>query len=166
MVSAIFKEFLVVARKGRLPMCNQQIFDAEGDGSQDDGTLFSLSGEFFEAARVLLATPPVRLGYSSAIYYLLGHSAELMLKAFLYKNRQTVSDLKKLNHDLEKLVYRARKAGLSEGVQFDQILHLAATYEKKYFEYRTKTRKTLPNLDLLTEEIEKLQSAVFDSLRE
>ncbi len=58
------------------------IFRAEGDGSQDDGTLYSLSDEFLEAARVLQATPPTRVNFSSAAYYLLGHSAELILKAF------------------------------------------------------------------------------------
>jgi hypothetical protein len=147
-------------------MCYKQIFDAEGDGSQDDGTLFSLSGEFLEAARVLLATPPVRVGYSSATYYLLGHSAELMLKAFLCKHGQTISDLRKLNHDLEKLASRARDAGLPEKVQLDQILHLAAAYKEKSIEYRTRKRKTFPSLDLLTEEIESLQSAVFDRLWE
>lgn len=147
-------------------MCYHQIFDAEGDEGQDDGTLFSLSGEFLEAARVLQATPPVRIGYSSATYYLLGHSAELMLKAFLYKHGQTISDLKKLNHDLEILASRAREAGLSEKVQLDQILHLAGAYKEKTFEYRMRKRKTFPSLDLLTVEIESLQSAVFDRLWE
>lgn len=147
-------------------MSCQQIFDAEGDGGQDDGTLFSLSVEFLEAARVLQATPPVRVDYWSATYYLLGHSAELMLKAFLHKHGKTTSNLKKLNHDLEKLASSARELGLPEGVQLDQILCLSATYKEKTFEYRTRKRKTLPNLDLLTEEIERLQSAVFDRLWE
>jgi len=147
-------------------MSYQQIFDEEGDGSQDDGTLFSLSGEFLEAARVLQATPPVRINYSSATYYLLGHSAELMLKAFLYKHGQTISDLRKINHDLEKLAARAREKGLPEKVQLTQTLHLAGTYKEKSLEYRTRRRATFPSLDLLTEEIEKLQSAVFDKLRE
>lgn len=156
----------MLARKGRFPMCYQQIFDAKGDGSQDDGTLFSLSGEFLEAARVLQAAPPVRTGYSSATYYLLGHSAELMLKAFLHKNGQTISDLRKVNHDLKKLASLAREAGLPEKVQLDQILHLAVAYKEKSFEYRTRKRKTFPTLDLLTVEIERLQSAVFDRLWE
>lgn len=156
----------MAARKSKLPMCCQQIFDAEGDGSQDDGTLFSLSGEFLEAARVLQATPPVRTGYSSATYYLLGHSAELMLKAFLHKHGQTISNLRKVNHDLEKLASLAREAGLPEKVQLDQILNLAGAYKEKSFEYRTRKRKTFPSLDLLTVEIERLQSAVFDRLWE
>jgi len=47
-------------------MCYSEIFDAVGDGSQDDGTLYSLSDEFLEAARVLQATPPTRVNFSSA----------------------------------------------------------------------------------------------------
>jgi len=147
-------------------MCYQQLFDAEGDRSQDDGTLFSLSGEFLEAARVLQATPHVRIGCSSATYYLLGHSAELMLKAYLYKHGQTISDLKKLNHDLGRLASCAKEAGLSEKVQLVQVLLLAGAYKEKSFEYRTRKSKKLPSLDLLTVEIERLQSAVFDRLWE
>jgi hypothetical protein len=145
-------------------MCYQQIFDADGDGSQDEETLFALSGEFLEAARVLQATPPTRIGYSSVIYYLLGHSAELMLKAFLYKHGQTIIDLRRLNHDLRKLASRAREAGLTDRVQLDQILCLGAAYKEKVFEYRVKRRNAFPSLDLLTKEIERLQSVVFDKL--
>ena len=142
------------------------IFNAEGDGSQDDGTLYSLADEFLEAARVLQATLPTRVNYSSATYYLLGHAAELMLKAFLYKHGQTISDLKKINHDLKKLSSLARAKGLPDKVQLVQIAHLAGTYNEKGFEYRTMKRKTFPSIDHLTEEIEKLQSAVFDRLWE
>lgn len=145
-------------------MCYQQIFVAGGDGSQDDSTLFSLSAEFLEAALVLQATPPVRVNFSSAAYYLLGHSAELMLKAFLHKNGLSIDELKKINHDLKKLIYLAKEKGLPENVHLEQVLQLADAYKNKSFEYRTKKRKTFPNLDLLTEEIEGLQSAVFDKV--
>ena len=97
-----------------------QVFDAEGDGSQDEGTLFSLSAEFLEAARVLQETPPIRVKYSAVVYYLLGHSTELMLKAFLVKSGFSVSELKKLNHDLQKIVASARRNG------FPETVHLAA----------------------------------------
>ena len=143
-----------------------EIFEAEGDGSQDDGTLYSLSDEFLEAARVLQATPPVRVNFSSAAYYLLGHSAELMLKAFLFKHGVSINELKKIGHDLEKLVCHARKKGLAEKVHLQKILELAETYKDKSLEYRTRKKKTFPSLELLTEEIEGLQSAVFDRICE
>ena len=143
-----------------------EIFEAKGDGSEDDCTLLSLSDEFLEAARVLQETPPIRVNYWSATYYLLGHSAELMLKAYLYKHGQTINDLRKINHDLEKLVTRAREKGLPEKVKLNHVLHLAGAYNDKSFEYRTRKKKSFPPLDLLTEEIERLQSAVFDRLWE
>ncbi len=147
-------------------MFYQQVFDAGGDGRQDDGTLFSLSAEFLEAARVLHATPPMRVKFSSATYYLLGHSAELMLKAFLYKHGQTIIGLMKINHDMEKLALLAREHGLSEKTQLTHISHLASAYKDKSFEYRIRKKRTLPDLDLLIEEVKALQSAVFDKLWE
>lgn len=143
-----------------------EIFVAEDDGSQDDGTLFSLSDEFLEAARVLQETPPVRVGYRSATYYLLGHSGELMLKAFLFKHGLSIKELRKINHDLEKLATLAREKGLPEKVGLIHVLHLAASYKDKGFEYRTRKKLTFPPIDLLTQEIKVLQSAVFDRLWE
>jgi hypothetical protein len=140
------------------------IFDDEGDGSEDDGTLYSLADEFLEAARVLHATPPTRVRFSSAAHYLLGHSAELLLKAFLYKHGIPIYQLKKIGHDLEKLVACAREKGLPDKVQINQILDLAKTYKDKRFEYRNRKRRKMPNLDILTEEIEDLQSAVFECI--
>jgi HEPN domain-containing protein len=106
----------------------------------------------------------VRVKFSSATYYLLGHSAELMLKAFLFKHGQAITDLRKINHDLEKLASLARDKGLPEKVQLVHISHLASAYKDKSFEYRTRTKRTLPDLDLLIEEVKALQAAVFDKL--
>lgn len=145
-------------------MCGQDIFDSEGDGSQGDGTLFSLSVEFLEAARILRATPPIRVNCSSATYYLLGHSAELVLKAYLYKHGKTIGDLRKINHDLKKLVILARLEGLSNRVSLEQVLKLAAVYKEKSFEYRTKEKKVFPTISLLIGEIEGLQAVVFGLL--
>lgn len=138
------------------------IFNAEGDGGENDGTLFSLSLEFLEAARVLQEVPSTRIGFSLPTYYLLAHSAELMLKAFLHKREIAISDLKKIGHDLEILVDRAKGKGLPENVNFQQILQLADAYKCKNFEYRKHKRETFLSLDLLTKEIETLKSVIFD----
>lgn len=142
------------------------LFETEGDGNQDDGTLYSLSDEFLEAARVLQSTSPTRVNFSSATYYLLGHSAELMLKAFLFKHGVAIAELKNINHNLEKLVCRAKEKGLPEKVHLHQVIGLADTYKDKSFEYRTRKRKTFPDLELLIEEIEGLQSVVFNHICE
>lgn len=139
-----------------------EIFEAEGDDSQDDGTLFSLSDEFLEAARVLQETPPIRVGYRSATYYLLGHSAELILKAFLFKHGLSVKELRKINPDLGRLASLAREKGLPERIGLTHVLHLAVPYRDKGFEYRARKKLTFPPIDQLTQEVKALQSAVFD----
>lgn len=140
------------------------IFEACGDGSQDEGSLYSLSGEFLEAARLLRATPPTRTNFSLVIYYLAGHAAELMLKAFLYRQAMSVSQLKILGHDLEKLVMQAREKGLSDKAMLPNIRQLASAYMNKDFEYRKRAKRTFPDLDLLIEEVNNLQSVVFDNI--
>ncbi len=84
----------------------------------------------------------------------------------MFKHGVSINELKKIGHDLEKLVAHAKKKGLPEKVHLQQILGLAKTYKDKDLEYRTRKRKTFPSLDLLTEEIEGLQSAVFDRICE
>jgi len=138
-------------------MDNSEIFEAE-----NDCTLFSLSDEFLEAARVFQETPPVRVNYKSVTYYLLGHSAELMLKAYLYKHDLSIKDLTNIRHDLKKLIKLAKEKGFPEKVKLNHILDLANTYKDKKFEYRKEKNESLPPIDLLTEEIKSLQSAVFD----
>ena len=131
---------------------------------EDDSTLFSLSDEFLEAARLLQTTSPTRVNYSTAVYYLLGHSAELMLKAFLYKHGKTIGQLKKSGHDLKELIRLSIDSGLPESVNIKQILRLSDAYNNKRFEYRTRDFKRFPNLDLLTQDIKLLQSIVFDRI--
>ena len=145
-------------------MSHTAIFEAEGDGSQDDGTLYSLSGEFLEAAMVLQNTPPIRVNYSSASYYLLGHAAELMLKAFLYGHGVTMPELKKMGHDLGILVTTSIEKGLPKTASLNQIRQLAEIYREKSLEYRERKKETFPNIGLLTEEIKALQAAVFEKI--
>jgi hypothetical protein len=114
----------------------------------------------------LQATPPTRVNFSSVIYYLLGHSAELLLKAFLFKQGAPITDLKKMSHDLKKLVACAKEKGLPDVLHLQQILGLAEIYISKRFEYRKRKREELPNIDLIAEEIINLQSIVFDFIFE
>lgn len=48
------------------------LFDAICDGSEDEGTFYSLASEYLEAAITLFNTPSTRINYSVVIYYLLG----------------------------------------------------------------------------------------------
>lgn len=146
------------------PMTSKSLFETDGNGSQDHETLYSLSIEFLEAARVLHATPPTRISYSSIIYYLLGHSAELSLKAFLKQRGQSIDELKRIGHNLEELVKQAMKTGLTKNTSLSNVIQLSTTYKDKNFEYRTRKNKNFPQLDLLLKEIEHLQSVVFEHI--
>lgn len=140
------------------------LFDALGDGSEDDGTFYSLASEYLAAAITLFNTPPTRTNYCVVIYYLLGHSAELTLKSYLFHRGETPESLRKVGHDLDKLVKRAMSHGLSNKLSARAINALAPIYRKKELEYRKSKRQTFPDQQDLIGEIEALQSAVFDSI--
>lgn len=129
---------------------------------EDEATLFSLSGEYLEAARMLRDTPPVRVKVDIVIYYLAGHAAELLLKSFLYKKGDTIEDLRlKFGHDLGKLVERAKARGLSSMVSVDCMLSFSEVYADKKTEYRSGGH-SLPILDDLIQEVQDLQAYVFN----
>ncbi|PHR17104.1 MAG: hypothetical protein COA41_12730 [Sphingopyxis sp.] len=145
-------------------MSYKNMFDAPGDGSQDENTLYSLSGEFLEAARTLQSVPPTKTKYSHVIYYLLGHSAELALKAFLFKRGHTLEQLMKIGHDLGKLISVAAEHNLKSTKDTIQLKELSKLYKTKQYEYRKNSGVNLPDLQCLTEEIENIHTAVFDAL--
>jgi len=138
------------------------LFDRSGDGSEDDGTLFSLASEYLEAAIVLHSTPPVRINYSLVAYYLLGHSAELMLKSYLFDHGETAASLKTVGHNLSKLIQRSRKHGLA--IPLTSIKALSPVYLEKGLEYRKKKEQIFPNQEDLIAEIQALQSKVLDKI--
>lgn len=134
---------------------------------EDEATLYSLSSEYLEAAKVLYNTPPTRIGYTLVTYYLAGHAAELMLKSFLFKHGETIEALaKRYGHNLKLLIKRARLKGLPVSVSTEHIQSLAKTYAGKHTEYRRKYQLKLPPLNFLLLEIESLQSHVFNHVAE
>lgn len=133
--------------------------------SEDEATLYSLSSEFFEAATVLSNTPPTRMDYSLVIYYLAGHAAELVLKSLLFKHGDSIEILAtRYGHNLKLLVRHARLKGLPVTVSTEHIQSFAGAYTRKHTEYRRKHLLRLPPLDLLLQEIKRLQSHVFDNV--
>jgi hypothetical protein len=134
---------------------------------EDEATLYSLSGEFLEAIRVLIDTPPVQTNYAIVAYYLAGHAAELLLKSFLFKNGDSIEDLRKrYAHDLKLLIKHARLKGLPTRISTAQMQSFSGIYKKKRTEYRKRTPLHLPSLDLLLKEITDLQAYVFDRIAE
>ncbi|PKH00893.1 hypothetical protein [Paraglaciecola sp. MB-3u-78] len=138
-----------------------EIFDTEGDGSQDEATLWSLSNEFLEAAIVLKDAPKTKVSFSVATYYLVGHSAELSLKSYLFKQGLAVNDLKMIGHNLSNLIDKAMNYGLSD---FGEIRALSVIYKNKGLEYLRRIKQSLPPIEHLINEVKKLQSQVFNNI--
>ncbi|WP_413489955.1 hypothetical protein [Shewanella baltica] len=137
------------------------IFDYEGDGSEDEVTLYSLSSEYLEAAKTLDSVPPTKVNYGIVTFYLLGHAAELSLKSYLFKKSLSVQDLRKVGHDLDSLLSKASELGLKS---FSSIRDLSPIYKSKKLEFRQRSRETFPAVDSLIEEISELHSIVFDHI--
>lgn len=143
-------------------MSGVNIFENPGDGSQDDGTLFSLGIEFFESAKILAAAPVVSANTTAVAYYLYCHSAELFIKAFLYKKLMPFEELKKSGHDLKKLVAAFKEH--ADELEFVNLLKVADHYNKKYFEYRKRSYAAFGVIELLEQEVTELKSYVSSFL--
>lgn len=93
--------------------------------------------DFLAAARAFQA-PKNR--FSPVRYYLICHSIELALKAYLFTAGYKKKDRKKLNHDLVKALSAAESHGLAEHFQITHKERVSVEkanrlYPKKEFEY-------------------------------
>lgn len=139
---------------------SNDIFDLEWESisEEDEATMFSLSLEYLEAAEVLIKNPPTKVNYWIVIYYLLGHSAELALKSFMFKKDVSLEDLKKIGHNLNKLITKSHELGLPE---FICLRKLSPIYSKKSLEYRRRKKESFPSAEALFSEVQQLHSLVF-----
>lgn len=131
----------------------------------DEASFYSLASEFLEAAKVLENTPPVRLGYQSVIYYLLGHGAELYLKSYLCAHGLGVQELKCIGHDLKRLISESEHRGLSGVGSLKALKNISTQYHRKTLEYRELKSKTYPDIRQLMAEVEALNVKTFPNLR-
>lgn len=137
------------------------IFDYEGDGTEDEATFFSLSGEFFEAAETLNRVSPTKVNYWVVTYYLLGHSAELTLKSFLFKKNTPLKELRGIGHDLSALIDKANEHGIQD-LNLASLRIMAPIYKAKKLEYRQRNREEFPPITSLIQEVKELRSIVFN----
>jgi hypothetical protein len=93
---------------------------------------------------------------SSVALFLMGHSIELALKAFLLAKNVPLSDLRSrdFGHNLEALLAEARLRGIGDVVEITQIdagvIHLLnIEYSTKRFEYIRTGIMTIPEWHLL-----------------
>lgn len=139
------------------------ILNYEADGTEDEATFFSLSGEYFEAAETLNRVPPTKINYRVVTYYLLGHSAELTLKSFLFKKNTPINELRRIGHDLSALIDKANEHGIQD---FSSLRMMAPIYKAKKLEYRKRKKEEFPSITHLIQEVKELRSIVFDNVSE
>lgn len=145
-------------------MSKKKTAESYSKGSEDASSLYSLGPEFLEAARVLRDTPAKSTKYESVIYYLLGHAAELFLKAYLHAHQVPIKTLANIGHDLIALVDLADEHGMTAQVHWGAVRMLNPLYNAKVLEYRDQKAKTFPHMDDLFHEVKRLDAIAFDAV--
>jgi len=98
-------------------------------------------------------------------YYLLCHSIELAMKAFLREKGFTRKQLLGLGHDLEKLIRTLYENGVVIDVEsMKRTFSLNDYYKTKQFEYPQTGSKSLPSLDAMKSSTHLLLSMVRNSI--
>ncbi len=132
---------------------------------QNEWTLWHYADEFFFAAEELeKSVNPDKLLTPS--YYLYGHSLELAIKCFLYKNGTTLKELKNnIGHDLETALNNAKNKGIDKYICIDSayknvVQGLNKYYKTKELEYMTSSNKTFPPLTDVKDAVKKTLNAL------
>ena len=116
--------------------------------------LWWFAEDYYKAAVVTSDIRNCSLCSSVVPNYLVCHSIELVLKAFLRAKGFRVQNLRKFGHDLESVLAEARKQGLDGfcTVPSEFLEHLRRAnfyYRLKDFEYIVAGVMHLPSLDVL-----------------
>jgi hypothetical protein len=114
--------------------------------------------EFMEAALAVDNSVGNRPGYELVApipaLYLVGHSIELSLKAYLLHQDASLRDIRHFGHDLHALFRKAKELGLLDHVQFDgpekgAVEILNDLYSTKQLEYIVTGTKHFPLFGLI-----------------
>jgi hypothetical protein len=118
--------------------------------------------EYFESYKILKTHKPNMMNLTSVKFYLLGHSLECLLKAYLVSLGYSPDKLKnEYGHNLELLIAVSLINGLknklnisAEEIKIIKLLNIY--YCSKQFEYHKKGSKTFPYMEDVEEIIENL----------
>lgn len=125
--------------------------------------------EFLRAATVVEASAKRHFDILPPRYYLLGHSIELALKAFLLAKGVTPTELRlkqyNMAHNLEKALVRAEGLGLADVVNIPPkertaIMLLNKTYGRKSYEYLETGSIHIPPTDTLFSVVNRVLPAI------
>jgi len=114
--------------------------------------LWTYAKEFLDAAKAVAPDQPAFA--PGPAYYLVCHSIELALKAFLRGAGESLSGLKAIGHDLELCIKKAEEKGISRYHGFTQeqkaaIALINGYYSAKELEYITTGFKRFPEYGFL-----------------
>lgn len=129
--------------------------------------LLNYAHEYFAGYELIQKQEPGPTAYFAVKYYLLCHALELTMKAWLKHNGATYTDLKKLGHDLEKImaVLHDEHRLLFDARSQAMITLVNQHYSQKEFEYALRGAKSVPVITDLAGTVRLLMSkARFDIL--
>ena len=121
-----------------------------------------LAENFYNSATVLLKNlNEIRPAPYASIFFCIGHSIELSMKAYLLKTNATEKLLKDLGHNLEYLLEECSKHGLETSyMNKDSISQINIYFSKHDFRYPNMTEMLVPGAsEALETAFEFLESA-------
>lgn len=128
--------------------------------------LWCFADQYLSAAQLVGSASKHKI--SAPRYYLLGHSAELALKAFLLSHGVSLDEMKfKMVHDLERAFTKATEFGLMKSAlisleEEDSLRLLNKTYKTKEHEYIVTGSRQYPSAALIESFVTKVQKASHD----
>jgi HEPN domain-containing protein len=126
--------------------------------------MWNYAYEYFKAGVIVHESAKTN---TDPIYFLIGHSIELCLKAYLRGSGLSIEQLKKLGHNLDKLLEEAKAHGVASLVEISEefrtiIAYLNSYYCIKPFEYIESGTKTLPRIEDLSKRVGELLATTKD----
>jgi hypothetical protein len=128
--------------------------------------LFGLGGEYLEAGEALHRGANTKW---LPMYFLICHSLELSLKAFLAERGYSEKKLRSIGHSIAKCLREAEEKGLTVSLtQPDRldVMGLDPHYSAKALEYFYHEAKTFPNIENLINITKILRTQIFDCITE
>lgn len=127
--------------------------------------LLNYAKEYYSAYELIQGQQPDFVKFFAVKYYLLCHSLELTMKAWLKKKGATYKQIKSMGHDLEKImiVLHDDHDLLFDAASQEMISLVNQYYSKKEFEYALRGSKSVPVITDLAQTVNLLISkAHFD----
>lgn len=128
---------------------------------------WALANSYFDAARQLMQHPSTKEVLPTI--FLLGHSLELHLKAFLLAHGVSEKKLRELGHNLVASLRECRRRGICNHLvlsrtQIKQIIQIDRYYRRKHLEYFFGNAKRFGSMEELQQIVGSVAKAVFNPI--